>query len=238
MIRTLVALLLLGLDQAAHPTAFEVASLKPSAPAATHMTSISPYGGSQFTARNVTLELLICMAFEVQDSQISGLPTWAQSGFYDLAAKPEGKEPVTYEGLKPLMQTLLTERFHLVIHHSSKEVRGFQLVAAATGSKLTAASGKPGPSYILPDAVVGSNIPIGSLAGMLTRVLHAPVVDNTGITGNYDFHLEYAPETSTDSTKPSIFTALKEQLGLRLEGHTVPLDVLVIDHIEKLTDAN
>jgi hypothetical protein len=169
MMRTATALLVLNmisfadaLSQPPQSAAFEVASLKPSAPAATHTISISPYGGSQFTARNVTLELLICLAFEVQDSQISGLPAWARSGVYDLAAKPGSNEPVTYEKLKPLMQTLLAERFHL----------------------------------------------------------------------------EFAPEGSTDSTKPSIFTAIKEQLGLRLETHSVPHEILVIDHIEKLVETN
>ena len=88
------------------------------------------------------------------------------------------------------------------------------------------------------DGLRAQNIPMRSLAAMLSHPIGGPVVDKTEIAGNYDFKLSYAPEGATDSTLPSIFTAVQDQLGLKLEPQKVPVEMLVIDHVEKVPTEN
>ena len=110
---------------------------------------------------------------------------------------------------------------------------------AKSGPKLKQGTpGKAAGGMILPNGLRNPSASMDSLAGMLVRPLHRPVVNKTGIEGNYNIVLNYAPEGATDASRPSLFTALQEQLGLKLEAQTVTVEVLVIDHVEKVPTEN
>jgi uncharacterized protein (TIGR03435 family) len=222
---------------------FEVASVRQTPNASFGFTSVSPYGTGQFSATNITLEALIELAFGVTPDQISGEPDWLGSEHYDVAAKAPAEVRLSYELLKPRMQRLLQERFGLATHRGTKYSEGFALVVAKGGPKLhphtpAATAEASVPNEIRLNGIRVQDVPMSSLAAVLARPLGKPVVDQTGIQGNYDFQLDYAPDGASDTALPSIFTALREQLGLRLEKHKVPVEILVIDHIEKVPTAN
>jgi len=221
-------------SQSAPDLRFEVASVKATPQDRFGNTSISPYGTGRFTATNVTLEMLIELAFGMRDDQIQGAPGWLASEHYDLQAKAPDGVKLTYDELHAPLQTLLAERFKLATHCGSKEVSGYALVLAKGGVKLK--EGKPGKTQpmILPNGVQAASIPIAVLAGMLTRVAGRPVVDKTGLSGNFNVKLQYAPANDPKSTLPSVFTALQEQAGLKLEATKVPYDVIIIDHVERV----
>jgi uncharacterized protein (TIGR03435 family) len=217
---------------------FEAASVKMTPPGSIGMTSISPYGTGRFTATNVTMQVLIEMAFGVAEADIVGAPGWVESQHYDVSVKANGDVKLTYEQLKAPMQALLKERFQLTTHRGSKEAAGYALVAANGGAKLKQSKEKASQPIILPDRLQGSGMEIGTLAGMLARVVRRPVIDKTGIAGLYEIKLSYAPENAADTSLPSVFTALQQQLGLKLEPQKVPVETLVIDRIEKIPAEN
>jgi uncharacterized protein (TIGR03435 family) len=222
---------------AAPPTAFEVASVKPTPPDKPGGMLTIPQGTS-FNTTGMSLEILIQLAFGLEQSQIVG-PDWINSERYDIAAKTEGGVSLTYEQMKPLVQRLLADRFKLTYHRETKETNGYALVAAKSGPKLQAA--KPGASKggnILRDGIQIQSATMKALASMLAIPLRQPVVDKTGIAGDYEIKLSFAPNDATDSTLPTLFTALQEQLGLRLESTKVPVEMLVIDHVEKVPTEN
>jgi uncharacterized protein (TIGR03435 family) len=203
-------------------------------------TSISPAGSARFTARNASMKVLIEYAFGVDDKQISGENLeWIDSDLFDVEAKPEGDVILSYEQMKPLLQNLLAQRFKLVFHREQKDLRGYALMVAKNGPKLqvskeTSLTG----GYIFRDGLRSPCISMPIFASMLGHSVGQPVVDKTGITGNYDIKLSFAPNNSMDSPLPSIFTALQEQLGLKLEPQKVPVEMLVIDHLEKAPSEN
>lgn len=231
-----------GIAAAQAPTApapsFEVASVHRVSDGS-GLTSISPPGSSRFVAKNASMKLLIEMAFGVQDYQIEGKDIgWLDSELYDIRAKPEGDVNLNYEHLKPLLQHLMAQRFKLVVHHETKELQGYFLTVAKNGPKLQAAKDTSGMGYILSNGIRGPGITMPSLAAMLTHPVGRPVVDKTGIAGIYSIKLNYAPDGSTDSPLPSIFTALQEQLGLKLQPQKVDVDMLVIDHLDRVPSEN
>lgn len=218
-------------------TSFEVASVRP-VPAEHGFTSISPSGAARFTARNVSMMVLVELAFGVEGNQILAAPGWFNSALYDVAAKPEGDAGMSYEQLRPLLQQLLKQRFQLAFHREEKDVSGYALVVAKSGTKLNATNEPPASGSILRDGLRSSSVSMRTLAGMLAITQRKPVVDRTGLAGNYDIKLSFAPDGSIDSNLPSIFTAVQEQLGLKLEKQNVPMNFVVIDHMEKLPTEN
>lgn len=163
-------------------------------------------------------------------------PPWLDSDFYDIEAKPEEGIKLSPDELKPRLQSLLTERFHLAAHFETKTVRGYALVVAKSGPKLQPTKGDHFPGWRIDTSsghLEGLNWSMPFLADMLQRATKIPVADQTGITGNYDIKLRFAPELDQDSTLPSLFTALRETLGLELKAQQVPMQVLVIDHIDR-----
>ena len=137
-----------------------------------------------------------------------------------------------------MLQKLLEERFHLTTHREKKEVSGYALVVAKGGPKLQPNKGAPQLPFILPDELRTQNQPVKTFAQMLAFPLRQPVEDKTGIDGMYDFDLKFARNDSTDSTLPSIFSAVQEQYGLRLVPQKVTIDTLVIDHVDKTPTEN
>jgi uncharacterized protein (TIGR03435 family) len=202
---------------------------------------ISPSGAGVFTMREVTLEFAIEWAFKLQAIQLAGRPDWLNTQFYEISAKPEGDAGLTYDQLRPLVQELIQERFHLRYHRETQERKGYALVVAKEGSKLTPTKGAAGSSYIMNDRIRMSNVPTKGLASTLIYVLGEPVVDQTGLTGNYDIQLDFAPMDGSEAALlngvkpelPSIFTAVEEQLGLKLVKQDVPLEMFVIDHVDR-----
>ena len=227
--------------QVLHPDgplpSFEVTSVKPSPPDQPGGMLTIPQGTS-FNTTGMPLEILIQLAFGLEQSQIVG-PDWIKSQQYDIAAKTEGGVSLTYEQMKPLLQRLLADRFKLTYHHETKEISGYAIVAAKSGPKLQAAKeGASKGANIRPNGIQAPSATMGALAKMLAALLRQPVADRTGIAGDYEIKLSFAPNDATDSTLPSLFTAVQEQLGLKLESAKVPVEMLVIDHVEKVPTEN
>jgi uncharacterized protein (TIGR03435 family) len=216
------------------PAAFEAASIKPNASGSGNSGSTGSKGQIVFT--NVPLRRLIMRAYGVLDFQIAG-PDWMANVRFDIAAKyPPGD--LTREQRNMMLQTLLAERFHLVIHRETKEMPAYALVVAKNGPKL-AASEKPGDSTStgrgrLQDTAVS----MAGLANQLAEQLVHPVVDKTGLTGAYTLKLEWTPDdqpagAGEPAAGPSIFTALQEQLGLKLQTQKLPVEMIVVDSVDR-----
>ncbi len=219
------------------PPAFEAASIKPSQAEPGSSSGIPTRKGA-ISARNVTLKRCIRGAYDVQESQIVGGPKWVDEDRYDIEAKAAG--PAGEHELMAMLQSLLSERFKLAFHRETRDVPGYALVAGKGGLKAKRSQ---------PDADSRSNsgrtaidaqaCSMRQLAQKLSEVIHLPVADLTGIEGAFDFQLKFTPDdmqakpTMDSANGPSVFAALQEQLGLKLEPRKVPTDVLVIDHAEK-----
>ena len=228
----LFVLVTIGLNQIAAQTEprFEVASLKASPTDAGGTTVYNPTP-ERFAADNITTRTLIALAWDVRVFQVSGGPNWLDSQRYDIVAKPEG-DP-TDERLRRMVRTLLAERFQLQVHHASKEMPVFVLEIAKGGSKLTAPSPGDGPEMRGKNGhLTAKRVTAELLARILANELERPVLNRTGIDGSFDVDLEWTPEQNTDPG-PSIFTAIQEQLGLRLQSQRALVDVLIVDRIER-----
>jgi uncharacterized protein (TIGR03435 family) len=236
-VKAFAGLIAMTILAAAQP-AFEVASVKPTPANRIGYTSVSPPGAATFTASNITLKILISMAFGVDSDRIFAKQDWIDSTRFDVIAKAEGGREIPGEQLKPMLQQLLTERFKLSVHREMKEYPGYALIVAKDGPKLHASEGGPLRQYILRGRLVGHNVPVEGLAALLRSPTGRAVVDETGIKGNFDIDLTYAPDDAADSTLPSIFTALQEQLGLKLTPKKVPAETLIVDHAERVPTEN
>jgi uncharacterized protein (TIGR03435 family) len=219
------------------PSSFEVASVRLIPPDKGGMISVSAPGSPTFTASNVSLKILIAMAYGVDSENISG-PSWLPSQQYDVTAKTEGNSRLTYKQLREPLQKLLQERFQLQVHRQTKEGSGYALVVAKNGPKLHQTKGEPPHAYIIKGGLRVQNLSLDALAGSLTRPASRPIVNETGIKGNFDINLDYAPEGAVNSELPSLFTALQEQLGLQLVTRKVPVEMLAIDHVERVPTEN
>jgi uncharacterized protein (TIGR03435 family) len=193
---------------------FETATIKPTLPSERVNGPWSPPGIGRFSAHSLTLQFLIQMAYGVDADQISGKPSWLDSDFYDIEAKPEEGIKLSRDELKPRLQNLLAERFHLATHFETKMVRGYALVVAKGGPKLQPTKGDHFPGFrvnSVPGNLEGFNWSMPYLAAMLQHVTSLPVADRTGIAGSYDIKLQFAPELAPDidqdSALPSVFTA-------------------------------
>jgi uncharacterized protein (TIGR03435 family) len=224
------------------PLAFEVATVKAAPPQADPSTGFwSPPGGGRFTATHVSLVLLIQLAYDVDSSQIANKPDWLETNLYDIVAKPEDGIRLTRDQLRPRLQDLLRQRFHLVAHAETRLSRGYALVIAEGGPHLTPTKADHFPGFRIhvgSGQMRGVNWSMAQLAKYLTSTAGFPVVDQTGITGSYDIGFSYAPEADADSTLPSLEVALKQATGLLLKPRRVPVETLVIDSVDKAPTAN
>jgi uncharacterized protein (TIGR03435 family) len=235
----------LGMAQTTAAPAFEVATIKPSQPD-TPGPSIGISAG-RLTLTSFTLKELMVYAYWIHPSQIVAAMGWMESDKYDVIAEPEG-DHVPEEQLRKMLQTLLADRFQLRSHHELKALPAYAFVVGKNGSKMkarTPGDGGPGFRLVFQGArLPGRNASLAQLAFVLQAiVLDRPVLDKTGLTGNFDFDLSWTPNETqfggkgasmpADPDSPDIFTAVQEQLGLRLESQRDPVDVLAIDHAEK-----
>ncbi len=217
------------LAQAQKP-AFEVATVKPHAPGGGVLsgTSFSPtrYSGVG------SLRSFIQTAYGVQDYQVSGGPGWAGTELYEIDGRTAG--PTSLDQMRLMLQTLLNEQFQLATHRDTKEVPIYALVVAKGGSKLKEAADKSKIGGIgAGRGMVKGTMTLADLARSLSSSAGRPVVDRTGLTGGFEINLKWSPDNSPDGDQPGLFTAIQEQLGLRLESAKGPVEVLAIDHAEK-----
>lgn len=215
---------------------FEVASVRAVSSDHHGVTSISPWDSDLFVARNASLRLLIGLAYGMDSQNIDGLADKLGSRLFDVEARVDGQQKLTYEQMQPLLENLLRDRFHLAVHRVMRQEKGYALVVAKSGDKLkpseTSATRTSGASWILPNGLRGTGLTMETLAGMLSRPLGSPVEDQTGLRGSYDVTLQYRTMNSDDSSLPSVFTALQEQLGLKVIQAKVPVQVLIVDHVD------
>ena len=207
------------------------------------MLRFTPDGGIQ--ARRMRVSIFITVAFELQPYQLVGAPDWSQGTYYDLQAKPV--RPVTRERSREMLQSLLLERFRLSFHREMRELDGFRLVRSSDrrlGPNLqrSAFDCEQSPTTlecseggITREWMKATGSPIWSLIQMLAGVVGAPVIDETGLQEKYDLELWWSNDLNAAADQTSIFTALREQLGLRLERHRVPVDLFIVDRLERAT---
>ena len=229
---------------------FEVATIKPSQPDRPGKTFL--VRGRQFSTVNTTLSDIMTFAYGIHARQITGGPAWLESDKYDITAKPDGDGQPNEKQWKAMVQKLLADRFKLTFHRDKKELSVYAIVVGKTGPKLTPSQGDPNGLPTLFFRKLGEltvrNATMTDFAGtMQGAVLDRPVVDQTEIHGRYDFTLSWTPDEfqftsfgvritppadNTDAP-PDLFTAIQQQLGLRLESTKAPAEVLVIDGVEK-----
>jgi uncharacterized protein (TIGR03435 family) len=202
--------------------------------------SMSSFPTNRFFAHNSSLLMLVAIAYDVDEQYIESDPNWSETQLYDIDATVEGERQLTYDEIKPLLQTLLAVRFHLTLHRVTKPVSGFALVIAKGGPKLQAAADATPGTYaqIMPNGLRAKHINVASFAGILSHPVGQPVVDKTDLSGFYDVMLSYAPRNDPTSALPDLFTAVQEQLGLKLQPEKVPVEYLVIDHVERTPTEN
>ena len=223
-------------------TMFEVASVKPAGPRTTRMFSGGPGTGDpgRITWTRATLFDVLYRAYDLQDfEQISG-PQWLSSEAYDITAPvPPG---TTKKQFAIMLQGLLSSRFKMQVHHTTREFPVFFLVVAKGGPKLK----EPGSETGMTVNFAGNTAhltahaqTVAALGRMLRSTAGRQILDHTGLAGKYDFTLEFAVREMAEATElPSIFDALPRQLGLRLEDAKAPFDVVVVDHAEKVPTEN
>jgi uncharacterized protein (TIGR03435 family) len=258
---TAAALVLLSLTVIAvaqkQSLTFEVASVKTSPPQRddlqTHlglchgMDSKMPTFPPEFHATlpalgrclitSVTLRAIIAIAYPSRaptlpvGERVIGGPAWASSDDFNIEAKAADVVSTTEDQLNAMLQRLLADRFKLQFHTQPKEVNAFALVVTKGGPKLKPGSGDFDGFHFGGGTMSATNASMTAFAKSLSTRVRAPVVDQTGLRGGYEFNLSIPPDNNP--TAPSIFTVLQEELGLRLESRKVPVDIIVIDHAEK-----
>jgi uncharacterized protein (TIGR03435 family) len=197
-----------------------------------------PNSGGLVSIRNWGLNVCIMAAWDLGPGQISG-PSWMGSERYDIEARtsPDSSQA----DLRLMLQALLADRFKMAAHHETKESTGYALVVAKGGPKLKASTGDQRSAVVFapPSLLIGNGSTMAGLALALSFPVGGRVADETGIAGEFDFSLTYARDQAAGvDAGPSIFTALQEQLGLRLEARKSTMDVLVVDRAERVPTEN
>jgi uncharacterized protein (TIGR03435 family) len=230
---------------------YDIVSIKPNKTGSGNVSVDS--GDGNYIASNVSLKMLIIDAYSIKESQVFNLPKWGNDARFDIKAKvlqPDKKalEALTGEQDGAMLQPMLSDRFHLTFHHELKNLPVYELVVVKTGAKFketTAAETasedgvngvRAGGTSIHNRDLVATGVSMASFAATMSSQLHRIVVDKTGLKGNYNLTLQWAPDDGApqapDATLPSIFTALQEQLGLKLQAGKADVEGFIIDHAE------
>jgi uncharacterized protein (TIGR03435 family) len=232
---------------------FDVATIKPSVP--NRPGKRVGFRNGHFMTVNFNLNDLIAFAYGLHAKQIVDAPAWFGTDLYDIEGKPDAEGQPNLKQMGIMVQKLLTERFNLKFHHDTRELSVYVLGVASGGPKMTkstaAASDPQGFGFrALGDLSVRNMTMKDFATWMQSGVMDRPVVDQTGLTDRYDFQLKWTPDDSqfaqfrgtgvtvpppTDNAAapPGLYTAVQEQLGLKIGPAKVPDDVIVIDHVEK-----
>lgn len=232
---------------------FEVATIKQVESAAKSGRFIKMQGVNRFIEKDYTLKLLIAAAYDLSPRTIIGGPGWINSEHFDIQAVTPGDVRPTHDEQMSMLRSLLDERFKLRSHREPKEFSIYVLELAKGGPKLksTAHAEEPpvmGPAVVYPQRIVlpARNAKVAELASILQRaILDRPVMDQTGLSGRYDFDLEWAPDetqfggevptASATAPSPPLFQAVEQELGLRLRATKGPVAALVVDKAEQPT---
>ena len=236
-----LAIILLNLSiayaqPAEKPLAFEVASVKPADPSA-RRSPLQILPGGRLTANNTPLRAIILRAYEIKPFQLIGGPAWLDDRFAIQAQAPAG----TWgdDQVRVMLQNLLAERFQLTVHRAMKDLPVYALVVAKGGIKFKESTDENAREFVSfrIGEIIATRSTIGAFcAGVSAGLIDRPVIDETNLTGSYDFRIHYDPDLpGRESNDPSIVTALQEQLGLKLEPKTRAFDMLVIDRVERPT---
>lgn len=230
------------------PAEFEVASVKPNTSGTGNYGTTTSKGQIRFD--NASLKSCIQQAFDVRDFSLSG-PGWLDDARFDIVAKIPAGAPGN--AIAAMLQTLLKDRFKLASHWAPKELSGYALVMAGNGVTLHPVENTGQVSTSTGDRMIaGKQISMDTFADLLGRHLNMPVQNLTGLEGVFQIKLEWTPDAAPDAPSgsapsvklpdsavgPSIFTALQQQLGLRLRSQKVTIQTLVVDHIERLPSEN
>ena len=232
---------------------FGVASIKPNR-SGERNSGFRRFVGGALDARNITLKMLISFAYDLPEDRILQSPSWLDSDKYDILAKPDpdAEHPVdvSQAAIRIRTQKLLADRFKLAVHTELHQLTIFKLLVDKDGPKhLEAAKGRT-PDWVNNGRHVSCQALTMELfaKGFLTEQMHAPVIDQTGINGSFDFSMNWAPEepsagrpggepsAASDPSAPSFFSAIREQLGLKLESGKGPVEVLIVDHAERASE--
>ena len=224
---------------------FEVATIKPSGPESPPI-SIQRLPGGRLVTTNTPLPMLIQWAYQLDEGRLLGVPSGLGSLRFDVVAKSPEPEPVAGR-MQLMMRTLLTDRFKLAVHRETRELVGYTLVSEPGGAKVhVVTSDEPADSnpFKMSDSgtLTGARVTADMLATVLSNQLGRPVQNKTAFQGRFDFTLRWAPDTGVapgdSQDRPSLFTALREQLGFRLIAQRTATDVVVIDHVERTPTEN
>lgn len=230
---------------------YETASIHPSEPNQTG-AHIGPGPGGGLTTRNTSVKDLITVGWSIPDYRIVGLPGWASSAHFDLTFTPDQQETAFTDGMKSAefeallqrqaqrIQAVLRDRFGLVLHTEEREMSVYSLTVAKGGPRLTPSSAPMSDRINGGKSLIATGFTMKSLAADLAEILGRPVNNETALDGTYDIKLNWTdnaisnrPQQDDGLSGPSIFTAITEQLGLRLESKKGAVPVYVIDKVEQ-----
>jgi uncharacterized protein (TIGR03435 family) len=242
----LALIFLTGLNPAAQAAQFEVATIKPHAP------DILGFGiaikGRRFTGVNVSVSSLMAFAYTLHPRQIVDAPGWIESERFDIVAEAAEGDGTP---MKLLAQALLTDRFHLAFHRTQKELSVLELLPAKSGPKLAGHPGDPNRSGTFGFHALGfmevRDATMADFVGWMQRyIVDRPVVDHTGVAGRYTFNLTWKPDEfqftpiaralpadPANNELPDLYTALEQQLGLKLRSTKSTVEVFAVDRLDK-----
>ena len=223
--------------------ALEVATIKPSLPNEPRLFQVD---GVKLHTSATTLADLMTFAYTVHSAQIAGGPAWIRSDRYDVVMQPDLPSRPSTAQMRVVLQQLLADRFRLAMHHEKKELEVYAIVPAKRGAHLApvtpqeAAENTAMGGYA-PGSMIAKNVSLAEFANLMNRYMQLqwPVVDDTHISGKFDLWVKWTPEDgergaiANGSTPPELFAAMEEQLGLELKPTKEPVDVLVIDGVER-----
>jgi len=229
---------------------FEVASIKPSpADARGGGSGVSPSG--RFTTRNTSVRDLMILGYGIHPRQIEGGPAWFENDRFDIVAQPDTEGTPGKQQVMIMVQKLLTDRFSLRFHRDKKDISAYAITVGKEGSKLTPSTGDPNglPAFKMEGVghLSARNMNVEEFSeGLQGNIVDRPVLDRTGLSGRFDFTLNWTPDEfqfarlgikipppDNSPTLPDLFTAFQNQLGLKLESTKALVEVLVIDRVEK-----
>ena len=232
---------------------FEVATIKPSDPS--RQGKLFTFRGTHFMTINTNMNDLIAFAYGLHSKQIAAAPDWFASQLYDIDGVPDATGRPNQQQMRIMVQKLLADRFQLKFHHEQRELAVYVISVASDGPKLTktTAGVTDPPGFMfrgLGDLLVRNMNMADFATWMQSGVMDKPVVDQTGLKDKYDFTLKWTPDDSQfaqfrgsvtmtppknddPNAPPSLYTAIQEQVGLKIEATKAPDDVMVIDHVEK-----
>ena len=233
-----VAIAFCALASAAQPpaAAFEAVSIHRNLNGGNANVDVSR---GRVTATNASLRTLVRSAYDIQNFQFAGGPVWLDSDAFDIAATTGDGADISHDQYRALLRGMLADRFRLKVHWETRQSDVYALVIAKNGSKLkedtdpAKESGLNTNKTAHEGRIVATNAPMLYLSNRLSNQLSHPVIDKTGLQGKYDWTLVWDPDPGPDSTTPSLFTAVQEQLGLKLDPQKGPVETLVIDSVAR-----